>query len=92
MGATICPTSDKRCPNATGAGTTLADLEQLLAMGMEEGLREAMCQIDAVLADLASFASGGGTSTQILSDTQARISRGIRAPPSRSGGRTTSPS
>ena len=57
---------------------SLADLEQLLEMGMEEGLREAMGQMDEVLADLTSFAAGQATSTQILSDTQARISRVIR--------------
>ena len=57
---------------------SLAELEQLLEMGMEEGLREAMSQMDAVLADLGSFAAGEGTVTQILSDTQVRISRVIR--------------
>lgn len=57
---------------------SLADLEQLLEMGMEEGLREAMGQMDAVLADLASFAAGQATTAQILSDTQVRISRVIR--------------
>ncbi len=57
---------------------SLADLEQLLEMGMEEGLREAMSQMDAVLADLISFAAGRATISQILSDTQARISRVIR--------------
>lgn len=57
---------------------SLTDLEQLLEMGMEEGLREAMGQMDAVLADLTSFAAGQATITQFLSDTQARISRVIR--------------
>lgn len=57
---------------------SLADLEQLLEMGMEEGLAEAMSQIDTVLADLTSFAAERATTTQILSDTQARISRVIR--------------
>lgn len=57
---------------------TLADLEQLIEMGMDEGMREAMSQIDAVLADLASFAAGQATMVQILSDTQARISRVVR--------------
>lgn len=57
---------------------SLADLEQVLEMGMEEGLREAMGQMDAVLADLTSFAAGQATTTQLLSDTQARISRVIR--------------
>ena len=53
-------------------------LEQVLAMGMEEGMREAMGQMDGVLADLASFAHGVGTRLDVLSDTQIRISRVIR--------------
>ncbi len=57
---------------------SLADLGQLLEMGMEEGLREAMGQMDAVLSDFTSFAAGQATSSQLLSDTQARISRVIR--------------
>lgn len=57
---------------------SLTDLERLLEMGMEEGLSEAMGQMDAVLDDLTSFAAGQATTAQILSDTQARISRVIR--------------
>ena len=57
---------------------SVADLERVLEMGIEEGMREAMGQMDAVLADLTSFAAGRATSTQILSDTQARITRVIR--------------
>ncbi|MDN4484271.1 SRPBCC family protein [Demequina lignilytica] len=57
---------------------SLEALEQLLGMGMEEGMRSAMSQIDAVVADLESFAAGRGTESQILSDTQVRISRAIR--------------
>jgi uncharacterized protein YndB with AHSA1/START domain len=53
-------------------------LAQLLEMGMEDGMKEAMGQIDDVLADLTSFAHGVGTKTDILSDTQARVSRVIR--------------
>jgi uncharacterized protein YndB with AHSA1/START domain len=54
------------------------DLAMVLEMGMEEGIREAMGQIDAILADLTSFAHGAGTKTDILSDTVVRISRVIR--------------
>ena len=54
------------------------ELEQLLKMGMEEGTLSAMSQIDAVVADLASFAAGRATETQLLGDTQVRISRVIR--------------
>lgn len=57
---------------------SIEELETLLGMGMEQGMSEAMGQIDAVLADLASFAAGIGTATQLLSDTQVRISRIIR--------------
>lgn len=53
-------------------------LQQMLEMGMEEGMTQAMGQIDAVLADLTSFAHGVGTKTDILSDTTVRISRVIR--------------
>ncbi|WP_084074332.1 SRPBCC family protein [Demequina sp. NBRC 110052] len=57
---------------------SLEALEQLLGMGMEEGMKSAMSQIDGVLEDLASFAAGRGTDLAILSDTQVRASRLIR--------------
>lgn len=58
--------------------TTVEDLDQLIAMGMEQGMREAMGQMDAVMADLASFAAGRACEAQILSDTRVRVSRVIR--------------
>ncbi|WP_324653507.1 SRPBCC family protein [Georgenia sp. H159] len=57
---------------------SLTELEQLLSMGMEEGLRSAMSQIDAVVADLTSFAADRRAESQVLSDTQVRISRVVR--------------
>ena len=54
------------------------ELQQLLDMGSEEGMRQAMGQIDAVLADLEAFAAGRGVTSQILSDTRVRVSRVIR--------------
>ncbi|MDF1487979.1 SRPBCC family protein [Tessaracoccus caeni] len=57
---------------------SLEQLEQLVEMGMVEGTRLAMGQIDEVLADLASFAAGIGTQVQLLGENQARISRVIR--------------
>jgi len=57
---------------------SVEDLDQLIAMGMEQGMREAMAQMDAVLADLATFAAGRACDAQILSDTQVRVSRVIR--------------
>lgn len=57
---------------------TAEELAQLLEMGMEQGLRQAMEQMDDVLADLRGFAADLPTGTQVLSDTQVRISRVIR--------------
>ncbi|QZY53152.1 SRPBCC family protein [Leucobacter tenebrionis] len=57
---------------------SLEEMEQILAMGQVEGMREAMGQIDAVLEDLASFAAGRGAELQLIGDTQARVSRVIR--------------
>lgn len=57
---------------------SLAQLEELISMGVLEGTREAMSQIDFVLADLAEFAAGRATEAQILSDTQVRVGRIIR--------------
>ncbi|WP_137843125.1 SRPBCC family protein [Microbacterium sp. 2FI] len=57
---------------------TAEALEQLVGMGMEDGMREAMGQIDAVLADLASFAAERATEAQILDDTRIRVARVIR--------------
>ena len=53
-------------------------MEQLVQMGMMEGMKSAMGQIDAVLADLSSFAASRGTETQLLSDRKVRVSRVIR--------------
>jgi uncharacterized protein YndB with AHSA1/START domain len=53
-------------------------MQQLVDMGMIEGMRSAMGQLDTVLADLASFAAARTTGAKILSDTQVRITRVIR--------------
>ena len=66
-----------RLTNTTYFGSA-EQLEQMLEMGMEQGLTEAMGQIDAVLADLESFAAGRVTAAQVLSDTQIRVARVIR--------------
>lgn len=57
---------------------SLEALEQLVKMGMEEGTRSAMVQIDGVLGDLQQFAADLPTSAQILDDTHVRIARVIR--------------
>ncbi|WP_294181983.1 SRPBCC family protein [uncultured Schumannella sp.] len=56
----------------------LEQLEQLLEMGMLEGTKQAMSQIDDVLADLAAFAADRAAEAQLLGDTQARVARVIR--------------
>ena len=55
-------------------------MQQLVEMGMVEGLRSALGQLDGLLADLAAFAASRATAAQILSDTQVRIARVIRGP------------
>jgi uncharacterized protein YndB with AHSA1/START domain len=54
------------------------ELEKLLGMGMEEGLKSAMSQIDDVVADLTSFAAGRAVDAQLIGETQVRVSRVIR--------------
>ena len=63
-----------RVTTVTHFGST-EQLEQLLAMGMDEGMRSAIGQIDDVLADLASFAAERATEAHILSDSQVRVTR-----------------
>lgn len=63
---------------ATSHFDSLEQMQQLIDMGMLEGIREAMSQIDTVLADLASFAAERTAQEQILSDTQVRVARVIR--------------
>ncbi len=60
---------------------SLAELEQLLEMGMEEGMNAAMGQIDAALADDLTFAADRPTLAQNLSDTRVRISRIVSGTP-----------
>jgi uncharacterized protein YndB with AHSA1/START domain len=61
--------------------TTFASLDsmnQLVQMGMMEGMKSAMGQIDAMLADLTTFAATLATNAQLLNDTQVRVSRVVR--------------
>ena len=50
----------------------------MVKMGMMEGMKSAMGQIDDVLADLTTFAATRATHAQLLDDTHVRISRVIR--------------
>jgi uncharacterized protein YndB with AHSA1/START domain len=57
---------------------SLEALEQLVEMGMEEGAKAAMGQIDAVLEDLRAFAADLPVTAQLIGDDQVRVSRVIR--------------
>jgi uncharacterized protein YndB with AHSA1/START domain len=57
---------------------SVESMEELVKMGMMEGLQSAMGQIDAVVADLTSFAASRATEAQLLTETQVRVSRVIR--------------
>ncbi|MDH6236722.1 SRPBCC family protein [Cryobacterium sp. CG_9.6] len=62
----------------TSRFNTPEHMQQLLDMGMLEGTRQAMAQIDSVLADSASFAADRPAEARVLSDTQVRVCRVIR--------------
>ncbi|MGB4135917.1 MAG: SRPBCC family protein, partial [Microbacterium sp.] len=59
---------------------SLEGLEQVVAMGVIEGTRMAMSQIDAVLQDLREYAQGKGTRLELLDDTHVRITRLVNGP------------
>ncbi len=54
---------------------SLEALEQVIAMGVIEGSRQATAQLDAVLLSLREYAQGKGTRTEILDDQHVRITR-----------------
>jgi uncharacterized protein YndB with AHSA1/START domain len=55
-------------------------LEQVVAMGVIEGTKMAMSQLDTVLQDLREFAQGKGTIVELLDDTHVRITRLVEGP------------
>ena len=65
---------------AVSASPTAEALEQVLAMGQAEGMRQAIGQLDAVVADLRDYALGKGTVTELIDDTHVRITRAFEAP------------
>lgn len=65
---------------ATSYFASHESLEMVLEMGMVEGMRMAMGQLDAVLEDLRDFAQGKGTRLEILDDTHVRITRLVDGP------------
>lgn len=75
---TFDPTPEGSKLSVSAVFETVEDLEKVVAMGMIEGIRSAMSQIEQVLADLRDYAQNFSTDTQILSDTQVRVTRLIR--------------
>lgn len=71
-------TADGSRVTTTTYFTSAEELEQLLAMGMEQGMTLALGQMDEVIADLRTFAAELPTLTQLLGEAQARVSRVIR--------------
>ena len=71
-------TADGSRVTSTSHFDSVDQLEQLVEMGMLEGTREAMTQIDDVLADLVAFATERAAEAQVLSDTKVRVARVIR--------------
>jgi uncharacterized protein YndB with AHSA1/START domain len=65
---------------AVSASPTAEALEQVVAMGQAEGMRQAFGQLDTVLADLRDYAVGKGTVTTIVDDTHVKITRAFEAP------------
>lgn len=60
---------------ATSQFDSLEELQHVLDMGVEEGLRSAMGQIDGVVADDSSFAADRPLDVRTLDDTRVRLSR-----------------
>lgn len=60
--------------------TSADSLEQAVQMGMVEGTRQAMGQLDTVLQDLRDYAAGKGTQLELLDDQHVRITRLIDGP------------
>ncbi|WP_411281523.1 SRPBCC family protein [Gemmatimonas sp.] len=78
MTFTFAPTANgSRCTLVT-TFASVESMQKLVSMGMMDGMRSAMSQIDAVLTDLRSYAADLLTNAQLLSDTQVRVSRVIR--------------
>lgn len=53
-------------------------MEQLMAMGMLEGSRSAMGQIDAVLEDLRNLSAGMPAALEVIDDTHVVVRRTVR--------------
>jgi uncharacterized protein YndB with AHSA1/START domain len=59
---------------------SVESLEQNVGMGMIEGMRTAMDQLDTVVQDLRAYAEGKGTRVEVIDDQHVRITRLISGP------------
>jgi uncharacterized protein YndB with AHSA1/START domain len=53
-------------------------MEQVVAMGMTEGLRAALGQLDPLLADLPAWSATVPTALEVVDDTHVRVVREVR--------------
>lgn len=74
------PTAEGTRLTVTSAFDSPGALQTVLQMGVVEGTRLAMDQIDGVLAGIRERFAGRGTEVEILSETLIRITRAIDAP------------
>lgn len=72
---TFAPTAEGTRMVATSQFDSVEALQTVLDMGVVEGTRMAMSQIDAVLRDLREYAQGKGTQVELMDDTHVRITR-----------------
>lgn len=72
------PTPEGTKLTITANFDSVEELEQVVKMGMIDGTRSAMTQIEQVLDDLRNYAQTFSTDAQLLSATQIRVSRIIR--------------
>ncbi|MEV4776842.1 SRPBCC family protein [Microbacterium sp. LWH12-1.2] len=74
------PTAEGTRMVSTSHFPSVEAIEQLVGMGMVEGLKMSMAQLDTVLQDLRDYAQGKGTRVELLDDTHVRITRLVDGP------------
>ncbi len=74
------PTAEGTRMTGTSHFDSVEALDQVVAMGVIEGTKAAMAQLDAVLQDLRDYAQGKGTQLEVLDDTHVRITRLVDGP------------
>jgi len=80
MTLAFSPTAEGTRMTGTSHFDSAEALEQVVAMGVIEGTKAAMGQLDTVLQDLRDYAQGKGTRVELLDDTHVRITRLVEGP------------